>query len=101
MSNGQNGALSKAFIDRGKKLLDETEHDMKDNDGKCTVSPSLPWLVRWLVEAKVAEFENEPEPSQMIQIGRVRAKGQFAINALLATGVALFIIEKLAGLLGK
>ena len=57
MSSEQTNALADAMIQRGEGLLDKTRREIDDGGEVCPVSQSLPKLVHWQSEVKLAELK--------------------------------------------
>ena len=94
----ENDAAAKSFIDRGKELVRKTKDDMDTGEEKCKVSPSLPWLVLWIVECKLNELEANAAEENSFRLGPFVATGRTACRALILGVLALLIFER-AGLI--
>lgn len=94
--NNENNVAAQAHVKRGKELLENTKKNLHESDGKCPASSSLPYLVLWMTESMILQFEQEPKEvvtGNVLKIGKFQASGIVAVivlgGLLLALGMKL------------
>lgn len=100
-------AVANSSINRGRKLLRDTEKDLKDSNGKgCPVSNSLPWLLVWLAGVKLEELEKNGNGSDKIEysgvLGNLKVTGIRTItmvSRLAVTGMVILILLHCIGII--
>ena len=88
----ENRAAADAFIERGEKLHNDVEADMKEAADHCKVSKSLPWLVLWMVEyqlLKVKQNGNGADDKTTLELGPLKITSNSARDLVRVAGVCI------------